>query len=347
MVFEKLVTKTSISKQLVVVLLICSGIGLLISYLNPVGDLSYYQISFSFSYAFGLCIWGIDTFLVRTRPQFPQHLRKLVAVIAGSLLGITVGILFIENLLGIEIQAASAIGERTFVLGIFFGTLVLYFFYSQFQIMESRTKLEQTRAAQLEQQQQLTQSQLSALQAQIEPHFLFNTLANIHSRIDADPATAKVMLEHLTQLLRQNLSRSRSGRTTLAQELELVESYLGIQALRMGERLHFSIEVPADLRQFPFPPLLLQPLVENAVLHGIEPKVQGGRVSITVEQSSDRIIVAIIDSGVGLQQGESGSGIGLENTRARLKGLYGERGLLSLQENSSGGITATVEIPHG
>ena len=276
MVSEKLVSTTSIPRQLVILLLVCGGIALLVSYINPNGTLLHYQISFSFSYAFGFSIWGTDTLLARSQPRLPQHLRISFAVIAGSLLGITIGTLFIENFLGIEFQAASAIGERTLVLGIFFGTLVIYFFYSQFQIMETRAKLEQTRAAQLEQERQLTQSRLSALQAQIEPHFLFNTLANIHSHIDTDPTTAKVMLEHLTQLLRQNLDRSRSGNATLAQELELVESYLEIQALRMGARLHFSIEVAADLRQIPFPPLLLQPLVENAILHGIEPKVKGG-----------------------------------------------------------------------
>jgi LytS/YehU family sensor histidine kinase len=182
------------------------------------------------------------------------------------------------------------------------------------------------------------------LQAQIEPHFLFNTLANVSSLIDSDPALAKRLLERLNDWLRIALVRARSDRATLGDELDMLDNYLQILKIRFGERLRWNIDITEDVRVTPFPPMLLQPLVENAVRHGIEPKIGGGEIVIRVGAEGNKLCVEVNDSGVGLIGGEGG-GAGLANVRARLAALFGEAGRLSLQSGERGGTVATLELP--
>ncbi|HET7548594.1 MAG TPA: histidine kinase, partial [Usitatibacter sp.] len=164
---------------------------------------------------------------------------------------------------------------------------------------------------------------LRALQAQIEPHFLFNTLANVSSLIDRDPAAAKRMLERFIGFLRASLAATRSDTTTLGAERELIGAYLDVLRVRMGARLQYGLEVPDDVAGFSIAPMLLQPVVENAIRHGIEPKVEGGRVEFEARRAADAVVIEIRDTGVGFAPATRG-GVGLTNLRDRLRGLYGE-----------------------
>ncbi|MCX8003585.1 MAG: histidine kinase [Burkholderiaceae bacterium] len=183
---------------------------------------------------------------------------------------------------------------------------------------------------------QMMQARLSALQAQIEPHFLFNTLANIASLVESEPARAKAMLDRLGTLLRAVLAASRAPHTTLGQELDLVRAYLEIMEMRMGGRLRFSIDADAPLRAHPVPPLLLQPLVENAIRHGLEPKAAPGQVRIRARASADGVDLAVEDDGVGFDATTAGDGVGLANLRERLRALYGEAARLTIEEARPG-----------
>lgn len=183
-------------------------------------------------------------------------------------------------------------------------------------------------------QLQAIESQMRLLQAQIEPHFLFNTLANVQSLLDHDTPRAKLMLEAFTDYLRASLSQLRRADSTLGAELDMAQSYLLLLQIRMDERLRFVIEADAAARAATMPPLLLQPLVENAIHHGLEPKIEGGQVRITASVSDDRLEICVDDDGLGLNAprrvGRSGSGVALANIRARLKTRYADNAELTL-----------------
>ncbi|PHV11587.1 sensor histidine kinase [Chitinimonas sp. BJB300] len=195
------------------------------------------------------------------------------------------------------------------------------------------------------QDKMLMQAQLRMLQAQIEPHFLFNTLASVQSLIDVSPIMAKQMLGLFNDYLRGSLARTRDAKATVRQELELLRTYLGILQIRMADRLHFEIDCPDTLQDALLPPMLLQPLVENAIRHGLEPKVAGGTVRITVHSEAGQLIADVCDDGLGLPAGVYGDGVGLTNVHARLGTLYGSQAQLALRAQAGGGVCARVNLP--
>ncbi|TCW84156.1 histidine kinase [Burkholderia sp. SRS-46] len=263
--------------------------------------------------------------------------------------------------IGFEI-AASTIGHVPHLIGhagleawLAYGSSVVVAgiacaFVSVFvQAARVRASLETHRREIAEARQAETAARLALLQAQIEPHFLFNTLANVQSLIEREPARATTMLDSLNRYLRASLGRTRDTRSTLGDELELVEALLKIATIRLGTRLNYAIDVPAALSTLPLPPLLLQPLVENALLHGIEPSIDGGEIRIHATRDGDMLALGVTDTGVGLGSGGTKlhGGVGLANVRARILHLYGERGRVSVGVNAGAarGVTATLNIP--
>ena len=192
---------------------------------------------------------------------------------------------------------------------------------------------------------QVTQAHLSALQAQIEPHFLFNTLANVKRLYETAPGRGREMLSSLIGYLQAALPGMRRAGSTLAQELDLARAYLTILQMRMGERLQFSVEAPAELLAAEMPPLVLGTLLENAIKHGIGALPEGGRIDIRATREGDgRLRLEVRDTGAGFI-GEAGSGVGLANTRSRLAALYGDAAQLSLSMNAPRGVVASVVLP--
>ena len=185
------------------------------------------------------------------------------------------------------------------------------------------------------------------MQAQVEPHFLFNTLANVQFLTETDPPAAHRLLGHLIAYLRSALPQLRASSTTLGKELELCEPYLSILRTRIGSRLSFAIDVDGALRAHPFPPNLLISLVENAVKHGIEPSPDGGTIAIGARREGDRLVVDVVDTGRGIVEAPPlpGGGVGLANVRERLAALYGSRGRFTLSPVEPRGTRATLEIP--
>ena len=194
-----------------------------------------------------------------------------------------------------------------------------------------------------------TEARLRLLQAQIEPHFLFNTLANVLSLLEAEPARARAMLEAFVDYLRSSFGGLRASDHRLGQELTLLEAYLRVLGLRMEERLSFHIDVPEELRQLPLPALLLQPLVENAIHHGLEPKIEGGEVTVWARAEKDRLKLQVQDNGLGLAaaatQARPGKGSALANIRERLYERFGDDASLRLEERPEGGVVAHLDLP--
>jgi signal transduction histidine kinase len=193
---------------------------------------------------------------------------------------------------------------------------------------------------------------LSVLAAQVEPHFLFNTLAGVRSAIHSDPARASLMVEQLVDYLRASIPQLRGdgrAQASVGAQFEIVGAYLGLMAARMP-RLAYSLDAPADLLQAHCPPLMLISLAENAVKHGVEPKLGPARVDVRAERRPDgRLALTVLDDGVGFDagpaNGQVGSGLGLSNIRARLAQLYGERASLALRARAEGGVAATLLLP--
>jgi len=194
-------------------------------------------------------------------------------------------------------------------------------------------------------QRQVVEARLQLLQAQVEPHFLFNTLAAVEYLIETAPARAAQMQRHLIEYLRAALPRMRQQSATLGQEVELCASYLKIMQMRMEERLQFDVAVPVGLSSASFPPMMIQSLVENAIQHGLEPKPEGGSVHLRAEVRDGKLCVTVEDSGMGFSK-DAGAGIGLANIRERLQQLFGATGALTIEPNQPSGTRATITVPY-
>jgi signal transduction histidine kinase len=209
-----------------------------------------------------------------------------------------------------------------------------------------------TKAQQIRAENQATEAQLRLLQAQIEPHFLFNTLANVVSLMDVDVPRAKAMLESFVDYLRASLTGFRHGAHTLGDEIDLVAAYMRIVKMRMEDRLHYVVDVPADLRTRALPPLTLQPLVENAIVHGLEPQIAGGTIRIAAKLEQGSLVLTVEDDGAGIASADppdaparAGSGTALANIRARLSQVYGYGAALDLAPIAPHGVRARLAVP--
>ncbi|MFO1312334.1 MAG: histidine kinase [Burkholderiales bacterium] len=188
------------------------------------------------------------------------------------------------------------------------------------------------------------EARMQAMQAQIEPHFLFNTLANVRRLYEVDREAARTMLRQFVGMLGETLPDIRTHRSTLAREVALSLAYLNVQKIRMGDRLVFAVDVPESLRDASLPPMILSTLVENAIKHGLAPLPEGGRIVVRAHADAGVLHVEVADTGRGFAE-SAGSGVGLANIEARLAALFGDAGQLGLMPNEDGGVTAFVELP--
>jgi signal transduction histidine kinase len=209
------------------------------------------------------------------------------------------------------------------------------------------------RARRIAEQMHATEARLKLLQAQVEPHFLFNTLANLHSLMDSDVPRAKAMLESLIDYLRGALGQMRAERSSVGAELDLARAYLEVMAARMGDRLRYSIAADADVRELSVLPMLLQPLVENAIRHGLEPKREGGELHVEARRAGARLTLTVRDDGPGPDAprrpgsaARAGAGVALDNLRARLAARYGDAASFALERaQHPAGALARIEMP--
>lgn len=316
---------------------------------------------FVISQFIGLSICAVINASLRLAGRGKKHpgpfgVSDILVVCAGLFLGIVLGALLSWAYIALvhaDMETSyilTTIFGEIFLFGVVFGVPIIYFFFSREKIMESERQIREEKIRRLTLEKEAAMMGLKLLQAQIEPHFLFNTLSNITSLMDVDPAKARKMLIHLNAYLRISLERTRKQMITLDRELDLVRHYLDIFKIRMGKRLDYTIRFSGEdngtgLGAVAFPPLILQPLVENAVKYGLEPKVEGGCIDICIRTGDSGLLVSVSDNGMGLGQDQNLSGIGLDNISRRLDALYGDGAGLSLKENRTGGMTAEVRIP--
>lgn len=214
---------------------------------------------------------------------------------------------------------------------------------------EQQTQSANAAAERESMQRQLSEARMQMMQAQVEPHFLFNTLASVEHLIETNPPRASAMQRSLIQYLRAVLPQMRDNNlvTNLGREVDMVTAYLHLLKMRMEERLTVDMRIPDQLRSAAFPPMMLQSMVENAIKHGLECKPEGGTLKIVADVAEDKLRVTVTDDGVGFGVVPStGTGLGLPTIRERLRLLHGEAGQLHIAANSPTGVIAMVEVPY-
>ena len=306
-----------------------------------------------YSQCIGLSIGTLTVLGIRMLiPDWETQWRRIaiivpVAAVAGFMLGTAMA----DALLGTNSMAYWHTQPRKawgfLALSLCAGAVLTYFAVSRAQLAQERERAEAAR-------RQATEARLKLLESQLEPHMLFNTLSNLRALIAADPAQAQTMLDHLIAYLRATLSGSRSATHTLAQEFDRLRDYLELMAVRMGPRLSFSLDLPGTLREIGVPPMLLQPLVENSIQHGLEPKVEGGNITVRAALHGTTLTLEVEDTGLGfdatahppLQPPVPGRGYGLGHVRERLQTLYGAEATINFIAVNAGGTRARVTIPY-
>lgn len=236
--------------------------------------------------------------------------------------------------------------QTLFLKTFYFNMLVYWVIVSVAHTFGYYQKFHERELSALELEKRLTQAKLQALQMQINPHFLFNTLHAISALMHKDVEAADRMIARLSDLLRYALESTEAHEVPLQQELDFLDRYLEIEQTRFGKRLTVHKEIDQDALQAKVPNLVLQPLVENAIRHGIEPQAKPGRIELRAQRVANQLQLQVCDNGMGLSAGEvPDEGVGLSNTRARLQQLYGEAQKLEFRNGADGGLVVSVTIP--
>ncbi len=277
----------------------------------------------------------------------PRMALYIVIVGACVVIGIALGSAFLKGANPLDYLSRSAALTPLLPFALFTAVFMLVVI----MLGERRLATETLALRQSEQiasaARMIAEARLRSLQAQIEPHFLYNTLANVVGMIDTEPVQARRMLERFIDYLRASLDASRADTATLGAELDLVGAYLDVLAVRMGARLRYRFEIEAGCRDLVIAPMLLQPVVENAVAHGLEPKVEGGEITLRAYRKDGQLCIEVSDTGAGLREAppKPGGGVGLSNLRARLRSLYDGAAQVQLLENEPCGITLRIVLP--
>ena len=304
-----------------------------------------FDVQLAYSVATGFAAWlviDLSRFFIDAKSPFgfPRGWRGVAVIFVGICVGFVVGTLAGDAYAGRSTFDLLA-NQPLFILYLFLFTAsvgmgISYFFYAAGKSSYLVNALETSR-------RQATEAQLKLLQSQLDPHMLFNTLANLRALIATDPARAITMLDSLIDYLRATLSASRATSHSLQNEFDRLHDYLALMQVRMGPRLTYTLDLPPELVTHSVPTLLLQPLVENAIKHGLEPKIEGGSVAVSARREGNAIVLDVLDSGVGLKDGV---GFGLTQVRERLQAAYGERATIFLGAASAEYTQARVTFPY-
>ena len=307
-------------------------------------------IGFSIHFGFS-CFYRFTTRAWRDRLPKPA-LKALHVIIPITCVYVGYTLAFAikgRNFLSL-LMAYPRVGIMIFLIGLVVSFVWYLVMDGQTRSLRAEADEARAREAASAAQKQASEAELRALQAQIEPHFLFNTLANVQALIDYEPAKARQMLESFIEYLRATLDASRRTHGTLGDEVAMLQRYLQLMQVRMGKRLQTVWDIEPDLLSLPLAPLLLQPLVENAIKYGLEPKIEGGTITLRASRKAGRVQIVVQDDGVGMHAASTarkppsgGSGTGLKNVLARLQSSSGASATLSVAD-TPGGCSAILEF---
>ncbi len=286
--------------------------------------------------------------------RFKTGTRSLVLLVGVTLAGAIAGglganIAQTDSLAGLAdqfVRAAPKILVGGLIAGMVYAVLMVSIVqYRRGQLLRRNQQLE--RQTQQERMgRQLADARLKLLQAQVEPHFLFNTLASVRQLAEGKAPEAAELTAQLITFLRGGLASLREDTTTLKREFKVMQAYLAIMQLRMHDRLEFSLDLPDELQHLPVPPAMLISLVENAIKHGLEPSLEGGRIEVSAAANASRLRITVKDTGQGPNISTSGGGgVGLDNIRQRLRVLFSDQAHLIVSRNAPHGFIAVIDLP--
>ncbi|QDL38351.1 sensor histidine kinase [Rhodoferax sediminis] len=312
-----------------------------------------YEVPLVYSLCIGSVTWALidlGRHLFNPNPEtgWPHGWGGIALATLGVLGGYFIGTYAADAWFGWSSWQQSVAQQRvSWLITLAAGVVISYYFYTQGKSRHLQGRMQQV-------QRQATEARLKLLETQLEPHMLFNTLANLRVLIGSDPARAQAMLDHLIDYLRATLGASRASEHALQTEFERLRDYLALMAVRMGARLQYTLDLPPELASHPVPTLLLQPLVENSIRHGLEPKVEGGSVRVSARREGDWLMLEVTDTGVGIQPGMEGlpaapttaGGFGVAQVRERLATAYGNQCTIELIAPNEGGTRATLRFPY-
>ncbi|RZI90471.1 MAG: sensor histidine kinase [Variovorax sp.] len=316
-----------------------------------------YWLQLGYSVTVGSIIWAVIEFgryAVHEKHCHPDHgsghgwpqgWRGILLSAIGIGFGFMLGDPLADRLFGHTSVYSPRDARISLVITIAAGAIASFYFHARGKAAAMAAKI-------IAAERDASEAKLRLLETQLEPHMLFNTLANLRALIQFDPPRAIAMLDHLNNYLRVTLAGSRVLAHPLAAEFARLGDFLELMAIRMGPRLRYTLDLPEALRDVPVPPLLLQPLVENAIRHGLEPQVEGGEITVRARRQTGadgqpQIAIEVTDSGVGLgaAPASDGSGFGVAQVRERLAAAYGARSAMDLIAGPAGGTRATVTFP--
>jgi histidine kinase/histidine kinase/DNA gyrase B/HSP90-like ATPase len=291
----------------------------------------------------GGCAFAAFALAASLRPVtgVPGHALLIGSIVLGALAG--EAFLLVRSPLPSDVSIAAVLFAKVARWAAFGGLGYAVYIYRR-RAAEAATRAHESELHRVQLERQMNEARLQTMRAQIEPHFLFNTLANVQRLYQTDRGRGRRMLANFVAYLRAALPEMRRDETTLNQEVELARAYLNVLQVRMGNRLRFRVDVPGELGALLFPPLALSTLAENAIKHGLNPLPEGGSIEIRARIENLQLKVEVADTGAGLTQ-SGGSGTGLANLRARLAALYGEGASLAVEANAPRGIRATIAVP--
>jgi hypothetical protein len=304
-----------------------------------------------YSLLIGTIIWAVidlgrHLFPSSAETGWPPGVQGLALVMGGIVAGYLLGHKLADMLCvyfgfyspGAEYNGLSQL-RASILITAMAGIAGTYYFYSINKGAYLQRRMSEATA-------HANEARLKLLETQLEPHMLFNTLANLRALIGTDPQRAQVMLDHMIAYLRATLDASRTATHTLQAEFDRLRDYLELMSIRMGPRLQFSLELPPALAQHPVPALLLQPLVENSIQHGLEPQVQGGRVTVSARHDGQHLVLEVVDTGAGASGcASSAKGFGMTQVRERLAALHGDAASLEFHSAAGDGARAMIRMP--
>jgi signal transduction histidine kinase len=310
-----------------------------------------YAPAVAYSVAIGMIIWvivdlGRHLFPSAAETGWPRGFAGVMLVAGGIAGGYFLGTRIADVLCrafgwyaGAPRLDPTAELRNSVLITLIAGLTGSYWFYSRSRSAYLERKMQETRRL-------ADEARLKLLEAQLEPHMLFNTLANLRALIAVDPARAQQMLDHMIAYLRATLGASRAATHPLQAEFDRLRDYLALMAIRMGPRLAYELRLPPDLAQVHVPTLLLQPLVENSIQHGLEPKVGGGRIDVTARTEGPRLVLEVADTGCGQSDASrAGKGFGLAQVRERLATLHGDAAVCEFTATPGRGARTLLTLP--
>ena len=327
---------------------ICSLVAFLLYF---VGLAEYLTISLVISLGVGFTTRYAKIGLAKYYPKLHLASQYVIASCLAILIWIVLPIVIRYQFKPEEVNTTLGTYALIFVSASVIAAILSYLYYRTEQSFILQQALDKAEIARVKQDKQILETQLRLLQSQIEPHFLFNTLANIQALISIDPKKSSKMLTALTSLLRQSLNRTRDEWLTLSHELRFNKAYLAIQQIRLGDRLQIKYDISDKLiDSIHFPPMLIQPLIENAVVHGIEPIPEGGVIEFKVAIDEGFLDIHIINDCTQVinskeHKGHKGHGVGLNNIQERLTRLYGEESEFSYNNQIKGRVIVKMKVP--